>query len=130
MGSVRVRVSDRPILAPPGRLSRCCSFRRAPPTVHPRREFDADLEVGRALRPDRDDVAGTRIPSLVRPVASDLEDSEPTKFDFLAAAYGLLQAAEDHIDQQLRTRPRELELVGDDGRTSGVPRSFDKASAL
>jgi hypothetical protein len=38
-----------------------------------------------------------------------------TDFDLFAATHGLLHAAEDHIYQQLSTRPRELELVGDDG---------------
>ena len=72
------------------RSRRCCTRclqLLLTPVVDSRREFLGHLEVGEALRADVDDLAAARVPSPVRPVASDLEGSEASNFDLLAATH-------------------------------------------
>ena len=83
------------------------------PPVDPRREFDADLEMGQTLRLNVDYLVGPRVPSLVRPVAPNLERPEPAKLNPFAPAYGLPQAVEDGIDQQPGSRSDYVPPLGD-----------------
>jgi hypothetical protein len=81
--------------------------------VDSRCEFDADLEVGQALRVDRDDLADARVPSNVRLVLPNLERPEPTKFDLLAVVNGLHQAVEDGVSSGGSTLPGDKGAKGE-----------------
>jgi hypothetical protein len=78
-----------------------CSFFQVLPAslVDPRCERDTDPEVGQTLRLDRDELAGARVASLVRPVAPDLECPEPANFNFFTSAHGLFYAIENGVEQ-------------------------------
>jgi len=61
-------------------------------------------------------------------VLAHREAAETSDFDVLSAHQGIRHGREDLIDEQLRTRRKELELVGDDGDEVGL--GHDLASTL